>query len=153
MESLGKPTRLAETLKHTSKDRSRSDEGSFDSAAYLGPSKLEDLTQLTKQVDEPDGDSDRSRNCLRRRRATSKATGARSSSSNRRDPKIFHRHAKSRQGSSSQGMVRLEYMAPRLHRNARDSATVSGRYRRKEKAQVSRRSSWIVASCVIALPS
>lgn len=114
-ESLGELTRLAETLGLHVEGQVTQRRGSFDSAAYLGPGKLEELTQLTKQVDEPTAILIDHEVSPSQARNVQKATGA--------DIvldrtavilEIFHRHAKSRQAKLQVEMVRLEYMAPRL---------------------------------------
>ena len=52
-ESLGELTRLASTLGMQVEGEITQKRGSFDSAAYLGPGKLEDLAQLCKREEVP----------------------------------------------------------------------------------------------------
>ena len=114
-ESLGELTRLAETLGLHVEGQVTQRRGSFDSAAYLGPGKLEDLTQLTKQVDEPTAILIDHEVSPSQARNVQKATGAEIVLDRTAVIlEIFHRHAKSRQAKLQVEMVRLEYMAPRL---------------------------------------
>jgi len=114
-ESLGELTRLAATLGMRVDGEVTQKRGSFDSAAYLGPGKLEDLAQLSKRDEEPTAILIDHEVSPSQARNVQNATGA--------DLvldrtavilEIFHRHAKSRQARAQVELVRLEYMAPRL---------------------------------------
>ena len=114
-ESLGELTRLASTLGMQIEGEITQKRGSFDSAAYLGPGKLEDLAQLCKREEVPTAILIDHEVSPSQARNVQKATGV--------DLvldrtavilEIFHRHAKSRQARAQVELVRLEYMAPRL---------------------------------------
>ncbi len=126
-ESLGELTRLAATLGMRVEGEVTQKRSSFESSAYLGPGKLEELAELTKQSEEPTAILIDHEVSPSQARNVQKATGA--------DLvldrtavilEIFHRHAKSRQARAQVEMVRLEYMAPRLRETQGMSDRVRG---------------------------
>jgi GTP-binding protein HflX len=114
-ESLGELTRLAETLGLKVDGQVTQKRGSFDSSAYLGPGKLEDLAELAKKDEQPTAILIDHEVSPSQARNIQKATGAEIVLDRTAVIlEIFHRHAKSRQAKLQVEMVRLEYMAPRL---------------------------------------
>lgn len=114
-ESLGELTRLAETLGMKVDGQVTQKRGSFDSSAYLGPGKLEDLAELAKKDEQPTAILIDHEVSPSQARNIQKATGAEIVLDRTAVIlEIFHRHAKSRQAKLQVEMVRLEYMAPRL---------------------------------------
>ena len=114
-ESLEELRRLGQTLGLVIDGRVTQKRGSFDSAAYVGPGKLEDLTTQVRLRNEPtvvllDHEVSPSQ-----ARNLKKATGAQSVLDRTAlILEIFHRHARSRQAKAQVELVRLQYMAPRL---------------------------------------
>jgi GTP-binding protein HflX len=117
-ESLDELGRLGKTLGLEIGDRITQRRSSFDSAAYVGPGKLEDLKAAVAKSDEPtvvllDHEVSPSQ-----ARNLQDAAGAHSVLDRTAlILEIFHRHAKSRQAKVQVELVRLQYMAPRLREN------------------------------------
>jgi GTP-binding protein HflX len=114
-ESLEELRRLGQTLGLTIDGRVTQRRSSFDSAAYVGPGKLADLTTQVKLRNEAtvvllDHEVSPSQ-----ARNIKKATGAQAVLDRTAlILEIFHRHARSRQAKAQVELVRLQYMAPRL---------------------------------------
>lgn len=117
-ESLDELRRLGQTLGLTVAGRVTQRRGNFDSAAYIGPGKLEELAALVREGGEPtvlllDHEVSPSQG-----RNLKTETGAHSVLDRTAlILEIFHRHARSRQAKLQVELVRLQYMAPRLREN------------------------------------
>lgn len=117
-ESLDELGRLAKTLGLTVEGEITQRRGSFDSGAYLGPGKLQELKTLVKSRDVPtvvllDHEVSPSQ-----ARNIQTETGAHTALDRTAlILEIFHRHARSRQAKLQVELVRLAYMAPRLREN------------------------------------
>lgn len=117
-ESLEELRRLAQTLGLSVAGRVTQRRGTFDTAAYIGPGKLEELKGLVQASAEPtvvlldhEVSPSQSRNLQ-------KESGAHSVLDRTAlILEIFFRHARSRQAKVQVELVRLQYMAPRLREN------------------------------------
>ncbi len=114
-ESLDELRRLAHTLGMEVDGRVTQRRGNFDSAAYIGPGKLEELKTAVRASAEPTVvllDHEASPSQARNIRT---ATGAHTVLDRTAlILEIFFRHARSRQAKLQVELVRLQYMAPRM---------------------------------------
>ncbi|HMU40084.1 MAG TPA: GTPase HflX [Pseudomonadota bacterium] len=126
-ESLAELRRLATTLGMRVEGEITQKRSSFDASAYLGPGKLEELSQLCKQSEAPTAILLDHEVSPSQARNVQKATGAALTLDRTAVIlEIFHRHAKSGQARAQVELVRLEYMAPRLRETQGLSDRVRG---------------------------
>ena len=117
-ESLAELGRLAKTLGLNVEGETTQRRQSFDSGAYLGPGKVEELATLVRSRNVPtvvllDHEVSPSQ-----ARNIQEATGAHTVLDRTAlILEIFHRHARSRQAKLQVELVRMAYMAPRLREN------------------------------------